>query len=356
MNKTITLTLALLLTWAAKAQSFHNDSIDLAAGIQQVEENYAGFPSKVNDSTRAEYETLKERLWADVRKGREGYMAVAELMAWFEDFHLRCASYTNAYRKKQFPDYGENYNPQSMACKVNEDVFLIRVPSFEGSKENVANIVAAQTAYLESGCKYLIVDIRGNGGGADHAYYPLATVLYDHVGTTDGVEVRATQEHAAYLRSEGESWGNEWLVRMADSIANAHDRAFIPLTDSVFVIEEDSVLTYPIRAAVLIDRYVASSGEQFVLELKATSARTQIYGAENTLGCLDFSNLRRYDLPKSGLTCMIPMTRSFRVGKGQSVDDNGIAPDVRITLPQPEKLTDNIDSWVLWVAEELQKE
>ncbi len=77
MKTTITLTLALLLTWTAKAQSFSNDSIDLAVGIQQVEENYAGFPSKVNDSTRAEYESLKERLWADVRNGREGYMAVA---------------------------------------------------------------------------------------------------------------------------------------------------------------------------------------------------------------------------------------------------------------------------------------
>jgi hypothetical protein len=31
----------------------------------------------------------------------------------------------------------------------------------------------------------------------------------------------------------------------------------------------------------------------------------------------------------------------------------GISPDVRITLPYPKQLIDNIDEWVLWVAEDL---
>lgn len=33
----------------------------------------------------------------------------------------------------------------------------------------------------------------------------------------------------------------------------------------------------------------------------------------------------------------------------------GIAPDVIIPLPFARKLTDNIDDWVLWVAEDLKK-
>ena len=33
----------------------------------------------------------------------------------------------------------------------------------------------------------------------------------------------------------------------------------------------------------------------------------------------------------------------------------GIAPDVIIPLPMERKLTDNIDEWVLWVAEDMKK-
>ena len=33
----------------------------------------------------------------------------------------------------------------------------------------------------------------------------------------------------------------------------------------------------------------------------------------------------------------------------------GHKPDVIIPLPYPKQLTDNIDSWVLWVAKQLKK-
>ena len=45
------------------------------------------------------------------------------------------------------------------------------------------------------------------------------------------------------------------------------------------------------KAALIIDNGVASSGEQMVRSIKATSDRTTVYGRDNTLGCLDFSNI-----------------------------------------------------------------
>ena len=39
-----------------------------------------------------------------------------------------------------------------------------------------------------------------------------------------------------------------------------------------------------------------------------------------------------------------------------AIDPTGIAPDVRIELPLPKTLTDNVDEWVTWVAEHLEKE
>ena len=37
------------------------------------------------------------------------------------------------------------------------------------------------------------------------------------------------------------------------------------------------------------------------------------------------------------------------------LDAVGISPDVRIDLPLPARLTDIIDEWVIWVAEQLEK-
>jgi hypothetical protein len=50
----------------------------------------------------------------------------------------------------------------------------------------------------------------------------------------------------------------------------------------------------------------------------------------------------------------MPMSRTFNITE-YGIDATGIAPDVRIDLPLPARLTDNIDEWVIWVAEQLEK-
>ena len=108
------------------------------------------------------------------------------------------------------------------------------------------------------------------------------------------------------------------------------------------------------RAALIIDNRVASSGEALVECLKATSNRTTVYGRDNTEGCLDFANCNQVPMPNSGIDISVPMSR--RVGLPETgIDATGIAPDVRIPLPLPARLTDNIDEWVIWVAEQLEK-
>lgn len=131
--------------------------------------------------------------------------------------------------------------------------------------------------------------------------------------------------------------------------------AFVAMTPRQVDIAYDTISPLPRRAALMIDGQVASAGEQMVLNLRSCSQRTTIYGRDNTKGCLDYSNCRGVNLPQSGITLYIPMTRSCRL-PDNGVDRTGIAPDVRIPLPLPETLTDNVDTWTLWVAKELEKE
>ena len=91
-----------------------------------------------------------------------------------------------------------------------------------------------------------------------------------------------------------------------------------------------------------------------VINVKACSNRTTVYGRDNTVGALDFANLSNIELPNSALSLHVPMSRSMALPE-TSVDKNGIAPDVRIELPLPARLTDNIDEWTIWVAEQLEQ-
>lgn len=329
---------------------------DYDFAVRQVEESYAGYPSSVTAANRVEYESLKERLRSEVLEGRNGYEAVGELFGWFGDFHLRAGSFTEPYQRTCV-DYGAmTYAPGWLACRVDEQTYLIRVPSFEYDQTITAWINSAVESYKRSGCEYLVVDIRGNGGGSDQAYRPLLALLYDRPAAVVGVEVRVSSDNERFLRRAiRERDGLDYLLPVADSMA-AGRRDFVPLSTEAGRIAFDSVSALPRRAGVLIDGRVASSAEQFVLDLRECSGRTHVFGRDNTLGCLDFSNIRRADLPCSGISCWIPTTRSCRVMAGCGIDRDGIIPDVRIPLPLPDSLTDNLDAWVLWVADKLETE
>ena len=110
----------------------------------------------------------------------------------------------------------------------------------------------------------------------------------------------------------------------------------------------------PKKVGIIIDPIVASSGEQFLIDVKSTSDRVIVFGRDNTIGCLDYSNCRVATFPNSGSMITIAMSRSFRL-PDRGIDETGIAPDVRITLPYPKVLTDNLDEWVLFVAKTLEE-
>ena len=308
----------------------------------------------------AEYAALKERLRSGIASGRDTYDAVAEYLGWFDDSHLGTEG-VRAYRPKSIrrpSDYAarmERYDPQFTHCRVDGETYLIRFPSCDLNEEQAAWVRTAVRAYLASGCENLILDIRGNGGGSDSAYEPLLRLLYDHEGAEDAMEYRVSDLAVAHVREfAGDTErGRGKIARMERTPAGE----FLTDGPKTYRIHYDSVSPRPRRAGLLIDGKVGSSGEQLVLEVRASSRRTTVYGQDNTLGCLDFSNCEILYFPQDSTRwMMLPTTRSCRVSEGRGIDSAGIAPDVRIPLPLPEVLTDNVDAWTLWVAEDMKTE
>ena len=359
-KKTIITTLLFLISIVANAavpDSVRKDLEDFKAVIHLAECDYAPFKFKVTKKNQREYNALKKRLVKDLTKGKRSWQdAVCAYVAWFGDFHFFVfgnkevsANYSKYTRKRiEYRKQMDEYHLQPMSCKVDDETWLIRFPSCDNTQE-----WAEQSAreYLNSGCPNLIIDIRGNGGGQDDSYQPFMQLLFDTPDCSrDGVMIRYTE---ASIRRIG--LNEETLKELALPTDFAHAPEYVVWVEEGATFHYDSISTFPKKAAIIVDNSVASSGEQLVLDARLASKRTKIYGRDNTLGCVDTGNCPHFTPAGRGLTIQYPMSYSTRYEKGTCVDPTGIAPDVRMTLPYPKRLTDNIDEWVLWVAKDLKR-
>ena len=386
MGKFLNLVLCMFVGLLALAQQpeltveQHLEDFDFA--VKYIEDNYAGFPDKVVDTTRADYEASKAKLRAQVELGeRPGWDAAAQYMAWFNDAHLSIHVYykdekgdyvglTESYnhKKKRIHYNGSmDYSPKTVACKVTDKTFLIRYPSCDGNPSIAENLIKQ---FKKSHCENLIIDIRGNGGGNDANWAPFEKLLYNHKAWIQGAEYRNTPQNLAKILEYGWPVGKR-LVKLSSK--NPNDEY---INKGAFLIRHKKVDKTVRKAAVIVDNQVASSGEGLVLGLMACSDRVTFYGRDNTCGCLDNANVAIIPLKHAKRNFQMPMSRKSDFSEeeiqeiekqtkiprnrandliAQGIDANGIAPDVRIPLPLPAKLADNIDEWVIWVAEQLEK-
>lgn len=351
------LALVFHFSFAAVPDSIMTLVADFDSIVLVAEKDYAAFKFKVTDASRKEYKALKKSLIKDIKKQRRTWQdAVCAYVGWFGDFHFGVygndditANYFKYARKRiNYHELMEIYGPKMLSCKVNKDTYLIRFPSCNGTQE-LAEKFALE--YKASGCPNLIIDIRGNMGGQDESFDPLLKLLYDYPdGKRDGSVFRYTK--ASIERAE---WTLEDLKDLDYPTDIDHAPEYVVKIADGAPLTFGTIYDHPKKAALIIDNMVASSSEQAVLNTRLVSHRTTIYGRDNTMGCIDTGNCRVYESARRPLIIQYATTYSTRYEKGTTVDLTGIAPDVRIILPYPKQLTDNIDEWVLWVAEDMKK-
>ncbi|MDE5880762.1 MAG: hypothetical protein K2H60_03450 [Muribaculaceae bacterium] len=208
--------------------------------------------------------------------------------------------------------------------------------------------------FAKSGCENLILDVRGNGGGDERLWHPFLPLLFSHPGTVKNIEFRMSENNIEYLKMVATQFPEAQM--MLNRYAETH-AAYVPLADN-----EDILIDLPAydgitprRVAIIIDANNASATEFLLLQAKAVSDKTVLYGKENTLGCFDCSNVRETTfLPNSGYSLSIPISRTCKL-EYNGIDKTGIAPDVIVPIDYPKSLTNNIDEWTLWIANEIEK-
>lgn len=345
--------------WAAtyiEEDTIARNKQDLAYLAAYTEANYAAFSAIMQAGFEDRYREMLGSTEAKVSTGEWGIkQAACEYVYWFNahfdaHFYVDDHLFWQVYKRRDTPDYKHliDYAPRAVSERVNKKAWLLRVPSCAGQDPTNEWVEQAVKEFLSSGCKRLIIDLRGNSGGSDMIWMPLLPLLIDHP---------AAEPETYWFRN---THANRYHPAMQDGLLAMiadHDNpapAFLQMgadDDD----EEDAIPPHDARIhiAFIIDRKTASSAETILRVARTFTDRNRytIYGKENTAGASETGNLFPMHLPNSRIQIFYPTTvSSLFLQDGQPGAASGIAPDVRIELPYPATLTDNIDSWVQWIA------
>lgn len=236
--------------------------------------------------------------------------------------------------------------------KLNDETYLFRIPTFDlGQKEAIDSLI---TKYLDriTSSKNLIIDLRGNTGGAGKSYNRLLPVLYTNPIKTIYWKHKSTELN----NKRWEEWlqnpnlseeGKTFLTNVSNKLKNNLGQfVYIYDNNGSDIFHQDFQYDKLKNIAILVDKDNASTTEQFLLAAKQ-SKKVKIYG-ETTFGALDISEINQVKSPDENFMLAYCLTKSLRL-PDFPIDGIGIQPDYYLDksiLPY---------NWIDYVIDNLKK-
>ncbi|MCX2478250.1 S41 family peptidase [Pedobacter sp. MC2016-15] len=211
---------------------------------------------------------------------------------------------------------------------LSAKTLYLKISTFnQGNAANIDSLFKVNAGRLAA-MPNLILDLRGNGGGADFSYRPITPYLYTGTMRLTGADVWSTDDNIAGwaavattpgLPPDQKTFIGEVIQKMSankgKAVSFSEDRS----------ITRDSIAAYPKKIIILMNKNCGSTTEEFLLMAKQSSKVTLM--GEHTAGVLDYSNMRG-----GAFSCMPYMlywatSRSRRIDQGLAIDNVGIRPD-----------------------------
>ena len=344
------------------------DSIRLAYetydfAVNANEHNNAIFPALMRNGFEGEYKSMKDSLLSRLMSGEINVdEAVGRYIFWFYknfDRHTSCSSqFFHQLQPDALVNYSKlipEYAPEPVGCKVDNDTYLLRLPSCMGDVPTWEWMLKKEEEFKQSGCKYLILDLRGNHGGSDAFSELFAKMMCDCSALEDerSFYMNSTANNNT-LKKYCETFPGTFMDRVLAETATAEEGSLINWNTSLKGTDAYTPLVR--KGAIIIDNCSASAGETPVrLVRNHSKSHAKVYGRERSMGCELSGNCNTILLPNSNMTITYPMTVDEEFEKACKDRSPGHKPDVIIPLPYPKQLTDNIDPWVLWVAKKMKR-
>lgn len=287
--------------------------------VIDIEKNYAGFSDKVENKKEI-YDIFKTNLLKDsLTSIKELKSQVNVFLNFFEDRHL--FSYNHFRDEHVIADWLNKHRDSKYQFKLlNDNVSYLKIGSF-ANKKNVDSLMASCINIILKK-KFLIIDIRDNGGGGDFVFEKLLPIISTNDIYARNVDFLATSENWNHFRNTHNIKMGKWNPDYEDKFITApwiKDSAMFNKSFKYWGTSE-----FPQYVGVLVNRNVGSAGEQFVFSSKQ-SLKVKIFG-ENTGGFIDYSNCRHFEVIADSLYVSAPTTKAKGLPVSQT-DGNGIAPD-----------------------------
>ena len=225
--------------------------------------------------------------------------------------------------------------------RLDDEILYLRLDNF--MDEGAISRVYQECLPMMTEVKFLIIDVRQNGGGTDSLYFPLLHLGlekdqgYDSLDwDDDGMEILYTERNVDLRLKDFEDWMQQeeispetvkLLGDMKEELLRHRGKGYVLYQqESEEFFPEVKGGHYPERIFVLSDIYCGSSGDNFVQMMKQFKKVTVV--GRPTLGILDYSNCCTVDYGDYQL--MFPTSRCLCVDQGKGMTDQGVLPDIEI--------------------------
>lgn len=231
-------------------------------------------------------------------------------------------------------------NPKPEINFLSTKTLVLRLPNFSPeNRQPLIDLLELHRRKLKRIPNW-IIDVRGNGGGADSSYTPLLPWILENETQDIGASWLATPDNIKGQRSlcarfaPGDADCISSLEEAATRMESKPMGSFVPQGDGPLIAYSAAEKhPHPKRVALVIDQGCGSSCEEFVLKLRQ-SFNVKTIGTR-THGSLDYSNLRSYLLPSGKRELWYATSRSNRLPDFR-VDGSGIMADIYFPVPRDE--------------------
>ena len=260
----------------------------------------------------------------------------SKIIHYFDELTLQ--SSTGRYKVK-LPLSGELPFEGYKFSKLRDDISYLLFDDF-AQEEPIAKLIDEHYEEITSS-RYLVIDVRNNGGGLDTAFMPLLKFCLKERDGLCGKPI-LPEDKAEYNYTENNVKARLEILERYRGFAEEKN---LPLFDREiarnkalcgkgFVTEENGDgFTYPLqgtplpeRVFVVTDCNCGSSGDSFV-QIVSTTEKVTVIGRP-TMGILDYSNLAFKGY--GDFTVLYPTSRRIAIDRGEAMGGKGIPVDVLV--------------------------
>ncbi|MEM6377344.1 MAG: S41 family peptidase, partial [Bacteroidota bacterium] len=316
---------------------------------QHLETNYPGFADKVTPENIDRYWRFRDAFETKSKNldNQDDCMdAINEFIAFFRDGHIQLFDPNGPLENHYlYPNQGafdlSDKLPMVAFEQLSTQTAYLRTGSFNERMFRSIDSIVNHNSQLLDHADHIILDLRGNEGGATFTYRPILPYLgldsihhvgFDVLATEDNISAYQRLLESPYMPDNQKPYIQQNIELMQQNLGQ-----LTSLSDDYteYVTKNEK----PQRIVILIDNNCGSTTEHFLL-IAQQSEQVILMGAP-TIGMYDYGDMRNFSLPDPSLQLWCATNRSRRLNTNQGIDNMGIQPDI--------PLNSNKD----WVAEAL---